>query len=389
MKIYTYSFDFIDLKLNFIDIIFETPSKNIFYYRNSPVHHRAFLVFTTPYYLIMEQLGLKPSAFTSEFYDKQLRDFDSYLEYNQSGDVSFETMHSTPSKETFSTYTWDLYTLGYSSSIGDLSSSCIQFFEKLQNLSRKGVKIIVVPPALVSPEAYNGFEDNLDNLCDQISKLAKKTNISYLYNYQDYAYPLEAGFDTYYHLNPKYRDIRTNRLLKDISSFFMNQDVSPNFDKSSYFRNALHKKLHVNLLNLENLSEPTIGKEFWIRNDLEPNTISFDPNWYPIGQGGVWAKKGLSSIFLEIPDTTVSHIEILGLYYDPPRTTEVTINGHAKGDFDLSQPQLIPLDGNHGIIKIGLLNEPSISPFSKMESEDRRKLSLGIRRLKLVPAPTN
>jgi hypothetical protein len=145
---------------------------------------------------------------------------------------SKKNIHLLPgiySKESFNSYGdayihWALPNTNFDPAIKNTKNDrihleVISFIKKYKIfLEEKGVSLILLPP-IIEEISYN----NMQNMIEKIAIELKKNNISFICNPLRYKFPNSYFFNSYYHLNKKGVDKRTQMIIEDLESVLKNK----------------------------------------------------------------------------------------------------------------------------------------------------------------------
>lgn len=347
----------------------------IFYFKILPLFEKIKFIVQTPFDSVMK-LFLKYSLkvdnknyFIEQFNDGKRGD----LEFIYRGKLDVGTKNDTCENYIFSS------NIKYNFSINQDFKKNIKLIKEIEK--ERKIKFIFTYPTIAGNNCYEGkYSPNFNKLDNEIKKYLKKNNIDFIGNFEDSYFPEKYMNDTYYHVLPEARYLRTTRLIESIKkSSILNLFENTNSINQKYYLN------YKDFINLDLLLTVDINKIIKINS----NKIILAYGWNNIEEWGIWSKNENSRIIFKInkmeKDKNIDLI-LKSEIFASQTPTKIFLNEHFLGEYILNGLNRINLPNNlinDGLINIEFRNYDIKSPKDLGISEDNRKIKLGLEYLKI------
>ncbi len=107
----------------------------------------------------------------------------------------------------------------------------------IKSLEAKGIKIILTWPSVAGDDCYKSkYKKEINQLMTEIRTLLKKNNIDIIGNPYDSSFPKKYMLNTFFHLIPEARDIRTQKLINEIKKLNLSELSSIKNKKSTPYQ---------------------------------------------------------------------------------------------------------------------------------------------------------
>jgi hypothetical protein len=270
--------------------------------------------------------------------------------------------------------------------LSDIFKKNIVLVNKLQ---QKGINIIFTWPVVTGDDCYQEkYAAVFNAFIDEIKNYLKERNILVVGEPQDSQFKRQYLLDSYYHVIPVARDMRTKKLIEVIRK----SEAITWFKKTTFPKNALTISSELLKSNIFN-SLPEIKNNQLIRISKDSNYFFLEKGWYPLENWGVWSNEVESVFYVKLNNNLLQHdlkLTIENDLYKVKDKTAVYINDKQLGIYFLEGksnvviPQYLLNNQKNGLIKIQFNHSNVKSPLEYGESEDSRKIKFGLKTLQFT-----
>ncbi len=244
----------------------------------------------------------------------------------------------------------------------------------LEMEKEKNIKFILTYPAVAGDHCYDGkYQNKFIQFNQELLDFLDEQNIPMIGEYQDSYFEKEHMNDTYYHVLPPARDIRTKKLIKNIQESKI----------YSLFKNTSTKK-KVKLSKSKLLNESLNSIQFNHEYVIPGNELLLLYGWHNEEKWGVWSKGDSSKIIFKIDKDQIQEFVILKIkskLFASRDKTDISVNGNKIGSYLLEGTNEIKIDKkfmNRDRTVIELKYKNVQSPKDLDISSDERKIKLGL-----------
>jgi len=352
-----YSYQFIPK--SFYDNIFGSLS---FYYSSLSAFDRLSFISQTPfsslfYSFLEENKNIDNSyEYIKKFNDKKRGDFEFVQKY------PLDTGTKTVSCEMYILTTQ----IAHNFIISDIFRENMELLKKIEE--DKGIKFILTYPAVVGDNCYSGvYKEKIKNFIKNIKAILKDNNIAFIGELEDSDFDKIYMNNTYYHVIPKARDIRTKRLIDAIKKSNLYSKI---YNSKKFSMKLDYKELK----NYKKLKTINLKEKIIISNRIKNEKILFLNGWYSKEKWGVWTRGKISKFAVKISNKDISIVIKTRLFSKDK--TKIFINNKLLGDYLLDGINTIKIPNSFldsDTLEFEFNNKNIISPKG-----DRRELKLGL-----------
>lgn len=377
----------------FLEFIF---SRLNYYYTSLPLVHKIELIRETPFSTVVNAFLNKKTSSRGALLPKlideyvKLRNYEKRFKNSDRADYKY----SGPlpiAKDATRTKTCTGYVfsnqLKYGFSVSDVFKDNIKIVKRLQ---KNGIKVFFTWPAVTGDNCYKGKEAvEFKKFVNEIKNYMRDNKITIISEPEDSDFPRKYMLNTYYHLIPDARDIRTKTLIKNIKHSKIIKEYKYNKTKP-YTLAITASELKKNILSALDSVKNNQIIEFGKKDSR--NNIFLISGWYPFEKSFVWSKGNKSTIFIKLDEGLISKslvMHITSKIFGKKDKTEISINGKSIGSHMLHGENELIIPENmtkikDGILKIEFHHINVKSPFEYGVSKDQRKLKLQLVSLKIL-----
>lgn len=249
----------------------------------------------------------------------------------------------------------------------DISETFKDDARMIKEIEREtGIRFVFTYPAVVGNNCYNGkYHDKYIRMMAQVIKLLHSYNIPFIGKAEESLFGKEYMDNTYYHVLPSARVIRTTKLIQTIKD----SPYSTWFQSKNKLINP-----HLNILSLidySSLSVLTPDQEYLISHTEDVLCLK---GWFPRENWGVWNSSKSSTILLKVDKSKIKQHMILTLrsrIFGQKELTSIELNGFHVGSYILDGSVKI------NIPKKAITDETVIVKFSNTNLQSPKELGVG------------
>lgn len=247
-----------------------------------------------------------------------------------------------------------------------------------------GVKFILTYPAVTGDNCYSGkYKEKFIEFDEELKEFLSKNDIPIIGSYQDSYFPKKYMNDTYYHVLPEARDIRTKKLIENIK----NSNYYSLFNNSS--KDKVEAKMDIsNFIN--SIQSISFDKEYSFSSNVNNIDIKLLRGWYQKETIGVWSKRERSRVIFKIDKNKIEKDLILKLksnIFGDKDKSDIFINEKYLGTYLLDGVNNIKINKSfidRNFITIEFRNKNIKSPKELGISEDNRALKLLLKSIEVT-----
>jgi hypothetical protein len=260
-------------------------------------------------------------------------------------------------------------------------------------LRKKGVKLILIPPAVAGDNCYLGHSERLEKTLNAAIRFCQSIGVPILSDYRRHAYPTESFLNTHYHIDPKARDHHTPLLVQDLLE---NGFLSPRESAAPPLKAQVPALLEASRLKLLAAKMPRWkGNPTEITAGNDQGIFFFGKDWYAEDPMGRWAIGTTAEVnFCPDPKHDYEAIYVNARYYAGTQRTRILLNGELIAEQDLEENHLIRLPRplstylkTTPVVTLSFISSDLISPQQHEASNDHRPLKFGLHSLELKRKP--
>ena len=258
----------------------------------------------------------------------------------------------------------------------------------IKEIEKKGVKFVFTWPAIVGDDCYKSkYATKIYNFADQVEKYMFENNFTILGEMEDSLFPDIYRYDTYAHVIPEARNIRTERLIKRIQESPYNSYFTENNSSMDFTLSTDLETLHNNVLAQ---LEPLKANEsiYFDSKRFKYRSVYLD-GWYEHETWGIWTRGNSSKITIRLDNRLLNNdisIVIKSHLFHIKDMTQIYIGDIKLGDYLLDGKSEIVVPKKiltKSLLTITLKNKNVQSPFDLNQSSDNRKIKVGMESLVL------
>ncbi|MCK4493737.1 MAG: hypothetical protein KAU26_06750 [Methylococcales bacterium] len=265
-----------------------------------------------------------------------------------------------------------------------ISSTFKENIKTIKRLQKKGLKIFFTWPAVAGEDCYHSKE--FRKFFKEIKALLTKNNIPFISKPEKSNFPKKYILNTFYHITPKARDIRTQTLIQEIKESELSTWFKPKKITTSTHLDINSKDMKIDILSslneIENNQYISFGRESLMNN------IFLEEGWMSLDMYKLWSRGYKSSMTVKLNKKMLKKslkmvIEARGYKKEDQSKTKILVNGRLlgnhqlKGKIEIIIPQALTII-NKGFLKIELHYINVKSPLEYGDSQDHRKFKLWI-----------
>lgn len=262
----------------------------------------------------------------------------------------------------------------------------------LQKLRRKNIDLILIPPVVVGNDCYEKYANHLDELLVEAHHAFDRSELSYIADYQKYAFEGRYIQDTHFHINEEARNLYTANLVEDLVAcgWLVPQELKP---ESRVIEQVPPKLLEKRFDVLSEKMNTWRGNPTEVYFGDDRNVFYFGEDWYPEEMDrGRWALKAISEVvFRPESPAGISGVYLNAYYFNGSQATKVFLNGEYVGSQDFTLEHLLKLPKplseylkGTELIRMRFESSGLISPYEVDGSVDHRKLKFGLHSIELI-----
>jgi hypothetical protein len=361
-----------------------------FYYYEMPAFIKLNLIIETPFSSVIRAIEKSKKTMSLENIQNEyirLIDYENRFKQQEKGDYNgpvFIGLRKEDQNISCEDYIFNRHEHPYI--LSDIFKKNIALVNKLQ---QKGINIIFTWPVVTGDDCYPEKDAAVFNaFIDEIKNYLKERNILVVGEPKDSQFKREYLLNTYYHVIPAARDMRTKKLIEVIRK----SEAITWFKKTTFPKNAL-------TISSESLKSTIFNSLLEIKNNQltriskDSNYFFLEKGWYPIESWGVWSNEVESVFYVKLNNNLLQHDLNLTIENDLYKTTDKTavyINDKQLGIYFLEGksnvviPQYLLNNQKNGFIKIQFNHSNVKSPLEYGESEDSRKIKFGLKTLQFT-----
>jgi len=255
--------------------------------------------------------------------------------------------------------------------ISDTFKENIKLMKKIEKKSN--IKFVVTYPAVAGDECYSGkYAKEFKSFVEKIKIFLKDSGIPMVGRVEDSNFTKEYMNDTYYHILPKARDIRTKRLIASIKR-------SKVYEIFTNSHNDDYKLDYKESLKYKKLQPIVFGEAIHFKYNHHNDNLLAVSGWYPRESWGMWSKGDKSKLVFKIDRDKIDQDIFMTLkvrIFQKKTKTKILINSKLLGEYLLYGRHKIEIKKSflrEGINTIELQHKDVVSP-----KNDGRKLKLGL-----------
>jgi hypothetical protein len=270
--------------------------------------------------------------------------------------------------------------------LSDVFKKNIALVNKLQ---KKDIHFIFTWPVVTGDNCYQErYAAVFNAFIFEIKNYLKDRNILVVGEPEDSQFKHQYLLDSYYHVIPVARDMRTKKLIEVIRK----SEAITWFKKTTFQKNTLtisSELLKTNILS----SLPEIKNNQLIRTSKDSNYFFLEKGWYPIEEWGVWSKEVESVLYVKLNNNLLQHdlkLTIENNLYKTKDKTAVFINDKQlgiyilEGESNVEIPKYLLNNQKNGLIKIQFNHSNVKSPLEYGDNQDERKIKFGLKTLQFT-----
>ncbi|MCK4493736.1 MAG: hypothetical protein KAU26_06745 [Methylococcales bacterium] len=257
----------------------------------------------------------------------------------------------------------------------------------IKDIQKKGVRVFFIWPTVAGDNCYgNEIKNKLIAFSNKVKSYVIKNKIPFISKVEDSNFKANYILNTYYHVIPKARDIRTKRLITDIKRSkimgWLKDTNSYSLDiKSSEIQKDIYK-------HLEAIKE---GEELKLGTKNLKRNVFLKEGWFFHDKEKVWSQGRRSTIEIKLNNSLIGkalYFIIESSYHNinDHSKTRILVNGHLLGKYILNGKNKINIPHyltkqKEGKLKIEFYYGNVKSPFELGNGLDRREFKLWVRSL--------
>jgi len=362
-----------------------------FYYYEMPAFIKLDLMIETPFSSVIRAAieNSKQNIAVADMQNEYLRllDYEDRFKQQEKGDYK-GSLNLVLGKVEHKMSCDDYVLIGHEHRyiLSDIFKNNIGLVNKLQ---QKGINFIFTWPVVVGDDCYQEkYAAIFNSLIDEIKHYLKASNILIVGETKDSQFKRQYLLNTYYHVIPVARDMRTKKLIEVIQ----NSEAIRWFKKSTFSTSALTISSELFKSNIIN-SLPEIKNNQLINISKDSKYLFLEKGWYPLESWGVWSKELESSLYVKLNTEFLQHdlkLTIDNFLVKVKDKTTVSINDKYLGTYMLEGGQSIVIpkhlvsDKADGALKIQFNHANVKSPLEYAENQDDRQIKFGLKTLQFT-----
>ena len=262
----------------------------------------------------------------------------------------------------------------------------------IKHLQKKGIKVFFTWPSVAGNNCYNETEaDKFNSFVEQIKKYLTKNEMIFVSEPEESNFQYNYILNTFYHITPEARDIRTKSLIKDIKSSSVSKWFHKEFKPQILNINAVSFKKEI-LGLLDTISE---GQRIRFGAENMDSNVFLEKGWFFHDPTRVWSKGNKSTVLIKLGNDLINKdlkVVMESVYYKKgdESKTDIVINKKDIGTFILNGKTefIIPKDlakKENGLLEIEFYYKNVKSPFDYGDSMDTRKFKLVLNFIMFLP----
>ena len=362
-----------------------------FYYYEMPMFIKLDLMIETPFSSVIRAAieKSKQNIAIADMQNEYLRliDYENRFEQQEKGDYKgavFMGLRKEEQKMSCDDYVLNGHEHRYI--LSDIFKNNIALVNKLQ---QKGINFIFTWPAVAGDDCYQEkYAAVFNSFIDEIKDYLKARNILIVGETKDSQFKRQYLLDSYYHVTPVARDIRTKKLIEVIQ----NSKANTWFKKTTVLTSALTISSELFKANIIN-TLPEIKNNQLLSISKDSHYVFLEKGWYPLESWGVWSKEFESILYVKLQKNLLQHdlkLMIENSFYKVKDQTMVSINDKYLGTYMLEGvgsiviPKHLISDKADGLLKIQFTHVNVKSPLEYAENQDGRKIKFGLKALQFT-----
>jgi hypothetical protein len=374
---------------NFVDALSDKDLRLEYYFNNSPLYERIRFTFSNiPFNNVYKAVKAKRDLDRLKTFKRIAETGNSEAFGNSSINRRLET-----ALDGSNTLTCDEYIFDNQREFGFvISKSFKQNLRLLQALKKRGVEVIFGWPATVdgpTSKCYSEHwvQDKIERYVRDISDLVRNAGFKFFGRVDDSHFDSSCFVNTYYHIQRKCAESRTNRLV----SLLRNNGVNP------LATGMGQEDLRMTILDsISRSNEYLSEKYFELLRAIGPSLVAnkeltqsflFGDGWSSQERWGVWSDGVESKLKIKLKPELLSKPALLlsfeGQYFNGKELTHVYVGEHSLGRHDLTSVSIeVPTRFiNDQLLEIRLEHTAPVSPFKLGVGNDIRSLKYGLKSL--------
>lgn len=357
-----------DIPKTFYDNIFGSLS---FYYLALDLIDKIDFIAQTPFSTLVYSLFEEKRYIDNSYY------FLNLFNDGERGDLNF--INKTPADLGTRSVSCEMYILAipieYNFALSDTFKKNISLIKLIEK--EKKIKFIFTYPTVVGDDCYNGkYREEIKWFIQNIKSFLGENNIPILGEPKDSSFPKKYMNNTYYHVLPEARDIRTKRLIESIKK----SDIYPIF-KENY--SIDYKLSYKDLASYKNIKTIELDKQISFSAKYINSNLQLLSGWYQKEPWGVWSRGEKSKLAVKVDRDRLPNgisMTIKARVFGNKSKTKILINGKVLGEYSLHGMHNIKIKESFldkDILTIEFHNKDIVPP-----KNDGRKLKLGLESIK-------
>jgi hypothetical protein len=369
-----YSYD--ALAKSYYDAVFNTIA---FYFTPLPFDEKIAFLLQTPF----------SSLFRSLFYETTINDnsvtFTDMFNKGARGEHIFVTKGDVDYWSTNSSCEDYLFFTNRKVDF-ELSEVFLENVALMQQIEReKKIHFVLTYPSVAGDGCHEGVHrEKFLEMIAKVKSVLQKHRIAFVGTFEASAFGAESMDNTYYHILPHAKEIRTKRLIEEIK----HSDYAALFTSHTCYEIP---KIQI---------APLVGNSLHVleanRNYLsgEEDAIVLIDGWYAHEQwGGVWSRGTKSRIALKVSEAMQKNgfvLELDGIVFGKKDRTKVFVNDKELGEYLLDGKTRIMIEAEYlhdAFVLIAFEHKNVISPLEAGHNKDTRKIKYALKSFSVLKFP--
>lgn|GEM_PF-537702 len=361
-----------EIPKNYFDSIF---SKIPFYFTSLPLKEQLFFVWHTPF----------SSLFQSLFYTQNVQDRSfSFLHKFNEGErgehifVKKRPLDYWSAKSSCADYLFYMNKkTGFT--LNDTFKENVALMQKIEE--EKKINFIITYPSVAGDACYSGqYSAQFSQMMQEVQNTLEKHQIGFIGAYNDASFGEESIDNTYYHILPAAKKLRTKKLIERI-------DASA--DRKLFYAKKEYKLANIAIEPLlQEKLQPLEALHTYSSKDTA--ALALLEGWYKHEGWGVWSQGERSTVAFRLDPSLRGKdltLELDTLLFGAKDKTQVFLNSKELGFYLLDGKTKLSLGKEQlesEIIKLEFRHTNLISPKDANVSKDTRQIKLAFKSLRLL-----